>query len=278
MLKSFTRRKFIAIPLVGSIGAIAGVQRDNGKTVKRTRQKRMKIGYHFWNCSRQWDTDLDRCLRLAKKTGYQGFEALLEKVRVTPAQFKTKCQQIGLTCAAISGKLKEAIDFAYEAGIPSVRCHVPKDQTKKWVDYASERKVVIAVHNHIGRGGQGTGSVETREDLLRYLDERPGVQACPDTGHLLLCGDDPVQTIHDLGGRLACIHLKDVNPEAVGKGKKMKNMWFELGTGALDVAGVMKALEKTGYTDWVIVEYGNQVEDFYQSARNMRQVLRELGY
>lgn len=65
---------------------------------------------------------------------------------------------------------------------------------------------------------------------------------------------------------------------AVGRGKKMKNMWFELGTGALDVAGVMAALEKVKFRGWVVVEYGNQVEDFYQSARAMRQVLRKTGY
>jgi len=277
-MKNLSRRQVLALPLIGSAVVLAETQRAHGKAKQAASQTRMKIGYHFWNCSREWDTDLDRCLRIAKETGYQGFEALLDKVTVSPTVFKAKAQQAGLACAAINGKLKDAIDFAYVAGIPSVRAQVPKAETKKWVDYAGQRGVVIAVHNHIGRGGQGTGSVETRADLLRYLEDRPGIQACPDTGHLLLCGDDPVQTIRDLGERLACIHLKDVNPVAAGKGEKMKNMWFELGTGALDVAGVMKALENVGYKDWVVVEYGNQVEDFYQSARRMRQALRTLGY
>jgi sugar phosphate isomerase/epimerase len=277
-MKNLSRRQVLALPLIGGVGVLAGTQWDNSTTTQAAGQVRMRIGYHFWNCSRAWDTDMDRCLHIAKETGYQGFEALLDKVRVTPEVFKAKTQQAGLTCAAINGKLKEAIDFAHIAGIPSVRAQVPKEETKRWVEYAAEREVVIAVHNHIGQGGKGTGSVETRADLLRYLEERPGVQACPDTGHLLLCGDDPVQTIYDLEGHLACVHLKDVNPVAVGKGKKMKNMWFELGTGVLDVAGVMKALEQVGFEGWVVVEYGNQVEDFYQSARRMRQVLRTLGY
>jgi sugar phosphate isomerase/epimerase len=277
-MKELSRRQVLALPLLGSVGVLAGTQRQSAKAKQAASQGRMKIGYHFWNCSRAWDTDLDRCLRIAKETGYQGFEALLDKLRVTPEVFKAKSRQVGLSCAAISGKLKDAIEFASAAGIPSVRAQVPKAETKKWVDYAGERGIVIAVHNHIGPGGKGTGSVETRADLLRYLEVRPGIQACPDTGHLLLCGDDPVQTIHDLAGRLACVHLKDVNPLAVGKGKKMKNMWFELGTGALDVAGVMQALEKVGFTGWVVVEYGNQVEDFHESARRMRQVLRRLGH
>lgn len=277
-MNELTRREAMALSLIGSMLAITKTRKVAGNESPAAHQTCMKIGYHFWNCSREWDTDLDRCLRIAKETGYQGFEALLDKVRVTPELFKARSRQAGLTCAAINGKLKDAIDFAYAAGIPSVRAQVPKAETKKWVDYAGERGIVIAVHNHIGPGGQGSGSVETRADLLRYLAARPGVQACPDTGHLLLCGDDPVQTIHDLEGRLACVHLKDVNPVAVGKGKKMKNMWFELGTGTLDVAGVMKALEQAGFAGWVVVEYGNQVEDFYQSARRMRQVLRALGY
>jgi len=277
-MNRLTRREVLILPLIGSVGVLAGAQWDNGSTSQAAGQARMKIGYHFWNCSRAWDTDMDRCLRVAKETGYQGFEALLDKVLVAPDVFKTKAQEAGLSCAGINGPLKEAIDFAHAAGIPTVRAQVPNAETKRWVKYAGERQVKIAVHNHIGPGGKGTGSVETRADLLRYLEERPGVQACPDTGHLLLCGDDPVQTIHDLGERLACIHLKDVNPLAVGKGKKMKNMWFELGTGALDVAGVMKALERVGFAGWVVVEYGNQIEDFYESALRMRQVLRRLGY
>lgn len=277
-MKCLTRREFIALPLAGSMVAVAGVRGSGRESGEQSNRERMKIGYHFWNCSRQWDTDLERCLQLARETGYQGFEALLEKVHVTPTEFKAKCRQAGLTCAAIGGKLKESIDFAHDAGIRIVRAHVPKEETRRWVDYAGEREIVVVVHNHIGRGGKGTGSVETRDDLLRYLDERPGVRACPDTGHLLLCGDDPVQTMYDLGERLACVHLKDVNPEAAGKGKKRKDMWFELGTGALDIAGVMDALEKIRYAGWAIVEYGNQVEDFYESARNMRQVLKRLGY
>jgi sugar phosphate isomerase/epimerase len=63
-----------------------------------------------------------------------------------------------------------------------------KNECARWVDYAGERGVILVAHNHIG-------GIETREELLRYLDERPGMYACPDTGHLALCGSDPVRTI-----------------------------------------------------------------------------------
>lgn len=128
---------------------------------------------------------------------------------------KTKCAELGIRYAAVGGGLKEGIDFAHAAGAKIVRSGVPKDQTKRWVNYAGERGIIIVIHSHIGQSGQ-PGEVETREDMLRYLDERPGIFACPDTGHLALCGLDPARTIRDLGSRCRYVHLKDIRPEMVG--------------------------------------------------------------
>jgi inosose dehydratase len=102
--------------------------------------------------------------------------------------------------------------------------------------------------------------------------------ACPDTGHLALCGSDPVQTIRDLGERCRYIHLKDILPEAIGKFREVKDKFCELGTGALDLEGVIKAIKDIGYTGWIMVERDNRLPDYIQSAKNMRQVLRQLGY
>jgi sugar phosphate isomerase/epimerase len=270
-MQNLSRRQFINLSMSSGFLIFPGINCSK-------KSSSVKVGYHLWNCSREWDTDFDECLKIVKKTGWSSFEALLEKTKVSAKEFREKTKLAGLICTAISGPVKEVIDFSFQAGVHIVRVSFPKEEIQRWVAHASERDIKIVIHNHIGRGGQGTGAVETRDDLLRYMDERPGIYACPDTGHLLLCGDDPVQTMYDLGDRLAHVHLKDVNPEAVGKGQKMPGMWFELGTGALDVKGVMETLEKMKFNGWVIVEYGNQVDDFYQSARNMRQVLLALGY
>jgi inosose dehydratase len=120
--------------------------------------------------------------------------------------------------------------------------------------------------------------VETREDLLRYLDERPGMFACPDTGHLALCGSDPVQTIRDLGERCRYLHLKDIRPDRVGRKQGPGEKFCELGTGALDLPGVIKALEDIHYEGWIMIERDNRVPDYVASARIMRAKLREFGY
>lgn len=109
---------------------------------------------------------------------------------------------------------------------------------------------------------------------MRYLDERPGVYACPDTGHLLLCGSDPVQTILDLGDRCRYLHLKDIRPEMVGKRTQRGEKFCELGRGALDLAGVLSALKKIRYAGWIMVERDNRVDDHVASASKMRNVLK----
>ena len=204
------RREFLA----GTVSLLAGslAAADDAKRSK------WLIGHHFWNWDRAWDKAefLDKRLELTKQTGYDGFEAKPHQIGRPPEVVKAKCAELGIRCAAIGGGLKEGIDFGYAAGAKIVRAGVPKNETKRWVDYAGERGMIIVIHPHIGQPGQ-PGEIETREDMLRYLDERPGVFACPDTGHLALCGSDPVQTIRDLGERCRYIHLKDIRPGMVGK-------------------------------------------------------------
>ena len=273
------RREFLAGTLAGAVSLLAGeaaCQATGGETTKR---RNWLIGHHFWNWDRAWNKGefLDKRLKLTEQTGYDGFEAKPHEIGQPAEVVKDKCAELGIQCAAIGGALKEAIDYASAAGAKIVRSGIPKDQTKQWVDYAGERGIIIVIHPHIGQAGQ-PGAVETREDLLRYLDERPGVFACPDTGHLALCGSDPARTIRDLGRRCRYIHLKDIRPEMVGKKTRKGEKFCELGTGALDLKGVLNALEDINYDGWIMVERDNRVSDYVQNAKDMRAVLRRMGH
>ena len=270
------RREFLA----GTVAGIASLAaRSSLEAADETKHKKWFIGHHFWNWDRAWDKGefLDKRLKLTRQTGYDGFEAKPHQIGWPAEAVKDKCAGLGIRCAAIGGGLKEGIEFAHGAGANIVRSGVPKDQTKRWVDYAGERGMIIVIHPHIGQPGQ-PGEVETREDMLRYLDERPGIFACPDTGHLALCGSDPVQTIRDLGSRCRYVHLKDIRPEMVGKRTRKGEKFCDLGTGALDLKGVLKALRDTNYSGWIMVERDSRGPDYAQSARDMRAVLGRMGY
>lgn len=239
---------------------------------------RWRIGHHFWNWDHTWNQAgfLDQRLQLTKETGYEGFEAKPSEIGHPPEVVREKCSALGLACAAIGAGPAEGIPYAAAAGAGILRTLVPKEESQRWVETAAERGIILVVHPHVGTRGE-RGAVETREDLLRYLDERPGLFACPDTGHLALCGSDPVQTIRDLGNRCRYIHLKDLPAARVNNKSAPGEKFCELGAGALDLPGVIKALDAIRYEGWIMVERDSREPDYIQSARNMRAVLRRLS-
>lgn len=274
-LRPIPRRDFLHRLLAGA--ATAALPRVLAEH-PHVRRRRWRIGHHFWN----WDhagnkaAFFDRRLQLTKETGYAGFEAKPAEIGHPPEVVREKCAARGVACVAIGAGPQEGIPYAAAAGAGVLRTGVAKEQSKRWVEAAGERGIVLVVHPHAGTPGS-RGSVETREDLLRYLDERPGFFACPDTGHLALCGSDPVRTIRDLGSRCRYVHLKDLPPHRVGNKDAPGERFCELGTGALDLAAVIQALDDIRYEGWIMVERDSREPDYVQSARNMRAVLRRLG-
>ena len=270
------RRTFIG-GTIASTFALAGIPRVLAEN-SNTRRQRWRIGHHFWNWDHAWNNAafFDRRLQLTKETGYAGFEAKPLEIGHPPEVVREKCAALGLACAAIGASPREGIAYAAAAGAGILRTGVAKEETRRWVDAAGEHGIILVVHPHVGTR-DAPGAVETREDLLRYLDERPGVFACPDTGHLALCGSDPVRTIRDLGSRCRYIHLKDIPAHRINNKHASGEKFCELGTGALDLAGVIKALEDIKYEGWIMVERDSRETDYVRSAQNMRAVLKKFG-
>lgn len=274
--REITRRDWAMRLLLG--GAAAAASRS--LAAERTATKpRWRIGHHFWNWDHAWNRGdmLARRIELTKETGYEGFEGKPEEIGRPASEVRELCAQHGIACAAIGGSAQGGVDFAHAVGARIVRCNLAKEDARRWIDYAGERGIILVVHPHVASPG-ASGAVETREELLRYLDERPGMFACPDTGHLALCGSDPVQTIRDLGERCRYVHLKDILPDRVGKKQGTGEKFCELGTGALDLPGVIQALEAIHYDGWIMIERDNRLPDYVASARAMRATMRKFGY
>ncbi len=271
-----TRREWLGgLLAAGGVGAGAAVGADGSGTDVR---KKWRVGHHFWNWDHAWNQGefLRRRLELTRETGYAGFEAKPEEIGRPGGEVREECARLGLACAAIGGELHAGLEYARACGAKIVRASVPREECRRWVDYAGEHDIILVIHPHVARP-DAADKVETREDLLRYLDARPGVFACPDTGHLALCGSDPVQTIRDLDERCRYLHLKDIRPERVGQKAAPGEKFCELGTGALDLPGVIKALEAIRYEGWIMIERDSREPDYVQSARNMRATLQRFG-
>jgi inosose dehydratase len=123
-------------------------------------------------------------------------------------------------------------------------------------DAAAERGAIVALHPHVGT------MVETRADVDRVLH---GCTAglCLDTGHLLIGGTDPLQLAREVPGRVAHVHLKDVNGALAARVRSgdltytqavVRGMYTPLGTGDVDIAGIVSVVGNSGFDGWFVLE------------------------
>jgi inosose dehydratase len=113
-----------------------------------------------------------------------------------------------------------------------------------------------ALHPHWGM------AIETGRHIERLV-ESSDVGLCLDTGHAYLGGADSVAIARQAKGRVLHVHLKDVEPakaEQVRRGDVpfrdavIDGLFVPLGKGAVDLAGVITALEDDGYRGWYVLE------------------------
>ncbi|MFC4119768.1 TIM barrel protein [Nonomuraea zeae] len=115
---------------------------------------------------------------------------------------------------------------------------------------------VVALHPHVGT------MVETRQEVDRVL-EGCTVALCLDTGHLLIGGTDPLEVVDRAAGRIAHVHLKDVDSALAARVRSGElsytqavraGIYSRLGLGDVDVKGIVDGLTAAGYTGWYVME------------------------
>jgi inosose dehydratase len=137
----------------------------------------------------------------------------------------------------------------------------------------------IAFHPHAGT------FVETPEEVERLASAIPAEELpfCLDVGHYLVGGGDPVEALRRYGERVSHVHLKDVDPnvlarlrrrEIAGFGDAVRQRLFtELGSGALDLDGILAVLAERRYDGWLMVEQDSGWPPPAESAAIGRRVL-----
>jgi inosose dehydratase len=148
-----------------------------------------------------------------------------------------------------------------------------------------EAGIRTVVHQHIGTW------IETEAEARRLFDMTdPSVLGlCLDTGHWTFgAGGNPVAAVREFRDRVWHVHFKDADPalmaasrdqqwsgpESVGRG-----VFCELGKGAVDFPGMLKALEEIDYQGWIVVEQDvlPGMGHPHESARRNRAYLRSIG-
>jgi len=121
---------------------------------------------------------------------------------------------------------------------------------------AAAHGLLATLHPHVGT------MIESGEQTQRVLDSST-VALCLDTGHLLIGGADPVAIARQYPRRIAHVHLKDVRLELAAQVRSgeisytdavASGIYVPLGTGEVDLAGILIALESNGYRGWYVLE------------------------
>lgn len=108
---------------------------------------------------------------------------------------------------------------------------------------------------------------------------------CLDVGHLTVGGGDAVAFFREHHSRIKHVHIKDVNREVLegmrrrdfGMMEALRQRVFcELGTGALDIEGLVRELTRSTYDGWVVLEQDSTFRTPLESARHNRETFRRL--
>ncbi|MCH9845838.1 MAG: sugar phosphate isomerase/epimerase [Alphaproteobacteria bacterium] len=160
-----------------------------------------------------------------------------------------------------------APDRALTAGRPD---EAPQFDKSEWRDYVTriftiakmgyeEYGLIPAIHPHAG------GYMDFLPEIERLLDETDEtiLKICPDTGHCIYAGFDPLPFMQKHMGRISYVHFKDINPQV--KANVVANqigfydacaqgVFCNLGQGAVDFTAVKKLLDDVGFSGWCTIE------------------------
>ena len=152
---------------------------------------------------------------------------------------------------------------------------------------AAPETVRVAFHPHVASWVEAP----TEVDALATQLQATGAGLCLDVGHYLVGGGDPVETIRRHGTLIRHVHAKDVDPAVLARMRsgELSGMWpairwrifTELGNGALDLRGVVEALDGIGYDGWIMVEQDSSwlppAEASEIGGTALRAALAEIG-
>jgi len=121
---------------------------------------------------------------------------------------------------------------------------------------AGAKGVRAAFHPHTATYIEGPDEVAA---LLELTD----VDICFDTGHCVVGGGDPADFVRSAGGRIAHLHLKDVDPTVLDRVRSQeltveeaweRGLFCPFGEGSVDFAAVLSAPEISGLDGWIVLE------------------------
>jgi sugar phosphate isomerase/epimerase len=171
---------------------------------------------------------------------------------------------------ADSSVFRKIFDFAKEMGVESLVAEPPVEVFDALEQLCDEYKINLAIHNH----PQSPKSKYWRpENVLQVCQGRSShIGACPDIGHWVRSGLDPVECLSKLKGRIITLHLKDVAESGNPKARDVP-----LGTGKANYANVLKHLGAQGFQGVMTIEYEHLSDQLVQDVAKSLKFIEDVA-
>jgi len=306
-LRSYNRREFLGRAIVSGTGAAFAMTSlswaadqpagKTGKPAKLSTPKAEKIG---WRICCQLYTFRDRSF-------YEALEVIagMGVRRVEPAFFlplskerpdlktgeslspdkrremKQRMKDLGISMpnyyAPIEGDksaYRKIFDFAKEMGVETLVAEPPAEVLETLDNLCAQYKINLAIHNH----PEGPGSKYWNPDtLMKACAGRSArIGGCPDTGHWVRSGLDPLESLKKYGKRILTVHLKD----AAESGKR-DSRDVPLGTGKASYAAILQQLCDWKWRGVMTIEYEHLspqlVQDVAQCVKYVEDFAANVG-
>ncbi|MCD6475122.1 MAG: sugar phosphate isomerase/epimerase [Anaerolineaceae bacterium] len=147
---------------------------------------------------------------------------------------------------------RKTFEFACESGFNSINADFKEDQIELVEKLCEEYDKKVTIHNH-GRK-HIWGPVYALEHLFKVTSANIGL--CLDTAWMLDSGGDPLVVAQQFRERLYGVHLKDFVFDRAGKPEDVI-----IGTGNLDLTGLLAYLDKTNFDGTLTLEYEGDYND-----------------
>jgi sugar phosphate isomerase/epimerase len=164
---------------------------------------------------------------------------------------------------------RRIFEFAKKAGIKNLSADPSPDSFDSLDKLVAEYDIRIAIHNH-----GPSARYDKVVDVLKAVEtHHPLIGACADLGHFIRSGEDPVEVIRLLKGRLFGIHLKDFAEQ------KSETKGVIIGRGHLNVDGVFQALRQVEFPidGCLSLEYEENPDDPIADIRECLAIATEAA-
>ncbi len=195
-------------------------------------------------------------------------KAILKKVK----EKGIRIQAFGVISVSGEQEWEQLFSFARAMGIQNINTESKGENLEIIGRLANKYKIQVSFHNHPKPSPYW--DPETVLAAIKTANSKY-VGACPDVGHWVRSGLDPVACLRKLEGHIQHLHFKDLN--VAGERKAYDVHW---GTGVVGVKEILQELKRQQFRGMFSAEYehnwDNNVPDVTASIKNFRELVGQL--